>query len=323
MSIHLIANLLLSIYKGIHLVNLEQFLSHILDSITEHIVVINEAGDIQYVNKSWTTFGGDNTCNISQSESWIGVNYIEECDKAASLGDNFGENAAKGIRSIITKQQSIFYFEYPCHSPEEKRWFMMRATPFELDGQFFIVISHQNITERKLAEEDVRSLARIDGLTGIANRRTFNEFFHDEWRRCARLEKNLCLAIVDLDHFKALNDTLGHQAGDECLVKVAEVLKQFTNRPTDLCARYGGDEFVLVLGDTRLEQANHLLNKLLIKLDAISIANKNSSEVKYLTASIGVAEAKPYEDNNEDELLGKADLILYLAKKNGRNRVET
>jgi len=288
--------------------------------MTDHIVVINEAGDIQYVNKSWSTFGDDNSCNVEHR--WTGVNYINECDKASAMGDDFGSKAANGIRSVIQKKESIFYFEYPCHSPEMKRWFMMRVTPFQLSDKFYFVISHQDITERKLAEEEVRSLARIDGLTGIANRRSFDEFLHEEWRRCARLKKGLCVAIIDLDHFKLLNDSFGHQAGDECLVRVGAILKSFSNRPSDLCARYGGDEFVLVLGDTSLDQANKLLNKLLNKIVGLNIISSNSPVEIYLTASIGVAEATPSAGNTEKELLGNADSTLYLAKSKGRNRVE-
>lgn len=94
----------------------------------------------------------------------------------------------------------------------------MRVTPFQVHNNDYFVISHQNITERKLAEEEVRNLARIDGLTGIPNRRTFDEFLCDEMKRCARLNKPICLAVIDVDHFKLLNDTYGHQSGDGCLV---------------------------------------------------------------------------------------------------------
>ncbi len=297
-----------------------KFLKLILDSITEHIVVIDQIGKIQFVNKSWVTFGNNNACVVVND--WSGVNYLEECDKASAMEDDCGTKAGKGIRSVIEKHEPIFYLEYPCHSPDEKRWFMMRVTPFQVGGMNYFVISHQNITERKIAEEEVKSLARIDGLTEIPNRRTFDEFLHEEWRRCCRLQKPICLAIVDLDHFKLLNDTYGHQSGDECLVKVGKLLKEFANRPADICARYGGEEFALVWGDTLLEQARDLANELLKKLVKLNIPNRKSPTASYVTASIGLAETIPSRESKKSEIVSQADSMLYRAKENGRNRVE-
>ena len=301
--------------------NSYQFLSLVLDSITEHIVVIDETGEIQFVNKSWSAFGNKNACMIA--DDWSRMNYLEECDKASAMGDEFGTQAGFGIRSVIENQAPIFYFEYPCHSPDEKRWFMMRVTPFNTDGRNYFVISHQNITERKLAEEEVKNLARIDGLTDIPNRRAFDEFLLGEWSRCTRLKKTICLAIVDLDHFKLLNDNYGHQSGDECLIKVGKLLKKFVNRPSDMCARYGGEEFVMVWGDTSIEQGKLWANKLLKEIVDLNIANSGSSTKNCLTASIGLAAMIPTRDDEESELIGKADSMLYRAKEAGRNRVES
>ena len=299
----------------------QEILSLVLDAITEHIVVINEIGEIQYVNQSWAKFGTNNDCRIGAD--WSGVNYISECDRASAMGDDFGTKAGSGIRSVINNGVPIFYFEYPCHSPEEKRWFMMRVTPLRASRGDYFVISHQNITERKLAEEEIRNLARLDGLTDIPNRRTFDDFLHDEWRRCTRLRKPISLAIMDLDHFKLLNDTYGHQAGDACLVRVGALLKEYNNRPGDICARYGGEEFALVWGDTSLEQARRLSDRLLKEIVALNITNDHSPTAKHLTASIGLAEMVPDKGSQEHELIGKADNMLYRAKESGRNRVES
>lgn len=297
-----------------------KFLSLVLDAITENIVVIDDAGEIKFVNKTWSEFGDNNACMIG--DSWKGVNYIDECDKAAAMGDEFGAQAGEGIRRVIAHEQENFYFEYPCHSPDEKRWFMMRVTPFQSENNHYFVISHQNITERKLAEEQVRKLARIDGLTDIANRRTFDDFLHQEWKRCSRLNKPICLAIVDLDHFKLLNDTYGHQCGDECLIKIGELLKEFANRPSDICARYGGEEFALVWGDTSIAQAKKISDQLLKKIANLKIMNSESPTERYLTASIGLAEVVPARGSEESCLVSKADSELYKAKECGRNRVE-
>jgi diguanylate cyclase (GGDEF)-like protein len=301
--------------------NTYEFLSLVLDSVTDHIAVIDEEGFIQFVNKGWTTFGNDNECAINGD--WEGVNYIEECERASNLGDDFGIQAVNGIRSIIEKRNKYFYFEYPCHSLDEKRWFMMRVTPFYIESNSYFVISHQNITERKIAEEKVKLQANIDGLTGIPNRRKFDEFIAEEWKRCARLKNPISLAILDLDHFKLLNDTYGHQSGDKCLMKIGSLLQGLVNRPGDLCARYGGEEFALVLGNTSLAQAKKLLINLLDKIVALNIQNINSPTEKYLTASIGLAEMTPKLKSKEKELISKADNMLYRAKDRGRNRVES
>jgi diguanylate cyclase (GGDEF)-like protein len=296
------------------------FLRLVIDSMADHIAVIDEEGSIQFVNKSWTTFSTDNECAISGS--WKDVNYIEECERSAKIGDDFGTQALNGIRSVIENKKDSFYFEYPCHSPGEKRWFMMRVTPFHLAKKSYFVISHQSITERKNAEEKVKLQAEIDGLTGIPNRRKFDEFLFDEWKRCSRLKKPISLAILDLDHFKLLNDTYGHQSGDKCLIKIGALLKELVKRPGDICARYGGEEFILVLGNTSLAQAKQLSMNLLDKIVALNIPNINSPTKNYLTASIGLAEMVPSMGSEESELISKADNMLYKAKNNGRNRIE-
>lgn len=125
------------------------FLKSVLDTITEHIVVIDNDGDILFVNNSWRVFGQKNDCVIN--ERWLGINYLKQCDNASEMGDNYGTQAALGIRSVIQGEKENFYFEYPCHSLDDKRWFMMRVTPFTEKGANCFVISHQNITERKLA----------------------------------------------------------------------------------------------------------------------------------------------------------------------------
>lgn len=301
--------------------NSYEFLNRILDTLPENIVVVNELGIIQYVNKSWTLFAQGNACVLS--ENWVGQNYIEECDKAASRGDEYGALAAAGIRDVIARQKSIFYFEYPCHSPTEKRWFMMSVTPFQMADQRYFVISHQNITERKIAEDEARMLAGIDGITGIPNRRSFDAFLHGEWKRCLRLKKPITLMLIDIDHFKLLNDTYGHQFGDDCLAKVGAVIEGYANRPYDLSARIGGDEFALILGDNSLEQARQLASDLTQEISGLHIPCSKSLEKDYISVSVGLATVVPARGSIESEIISRADKMLYRAKEKGRNRVES
>lgn len=300
------------------------FLSLVLDSIAEHIVVINQFGEIKYVNKSWSEFGDNNSSDInlnSDDNSWIGTNYIEECDKASEMGDEFGSIAGKGIKSVIEEVEKAFYFEYPCHSPQKNRWFAMRVTPLQIKQEKYFVISHQDITERKLSEEKIMSLAHLDGLTNIPNRRAFDEFLDSEWKRCFRLNKPISLAIIDIDYFKQLNDTYGHQFGDESLIKISALLAKYVNRPSDFCARYGGEEFVLVWGDTSLSHSLEFVNDLLQKIAQLQIPYCEDATNRYLTVSIGLAVMTPSNDTSETELISQADSMLYQAKRTGRNKI--
>jgi len=295
------------------------FLNSVLDTITDHIVVIDKHGLIRYFNQSWARFGSENSCVVNSG--WLDVNYLAVCDQSAAMGDDFGKLAGDGIRSVIDGCQEAFYLEYPCHSPCEKRWFMMRVTPLEYEGLRYFTICHQNITERKLAEEEVLNLARIDGLTGIPNRRTFDEFLDSEMRRCSRLNFPITLALLDIDHFKLLNDTYGHQAGDECLKTLGGVLEPFARRPSDICARYGGEEFSLVLGNTDIEESLSIVNRLIDSVHDLKFPNEKSPVKPIVTVSVGLAVLYPDKTPMQHDLINAADKSLYFAKENGRNQI--
>ncbi|MCH2089112.1 MAG: sensor domain-containing diguanylate cyclase [Pseudoalteromonas sp.] len=294
----------------------KEFLRLILDTLPEHIVVINAEGDIKFVNRSWQTFGEQNNCACN--EQWQQQNYLAICRSAACQNDEFGAKAFNGIKQVINHQCEEFYLEYPCHSDMEKRWFLMRAASLFYDNQRFIVISHLNITERKLAEQQLQQLARIDGLTQIANRRFFDSFILQEWSRCSRLNLPVSLAMIDLDNFKTLNDKFGHLVGDSCLKEVAKLLPEFTRRPGDLCARYGGEEFVLVLGNTQSKQAQSLVTRLIDMISKLQLAELTGHP---LTVSIGLATIYPSSDSDAILLIEMADSALYQAKEAGRNQL--
>jgi diguanylate cyclase (GGDEF)-like protein len=199
---------------------------------------------------------------------------------------------------------------------------MMRVAPFLLNKATYYLISHTSITERKLAEEKVLSLSRIDGLTNIPNRRYFDEFIKGEWLRCKRLKQPISLAILDVDYFKQLNDQYGHQVGDECLISIAEIIAKLSKRPSDLCARHGGEEFAIVLGNTSLQASLLLVNLIFDAIRELKIPNIKSPIKPTLTVSIGLATMYPHlQDKNENELIKQVDMLLYEAKGNGRNQI--
>lgn len=295
------------------------FFRALLDSVTEHIAVIDDNGVIQYVNAAWVDFGAANGC--PPTTEWPGRNYLEVCEQAARMGEKFGKRAADGIRKMIRAELALFYLEYPCHSDNIKRWFMMRVTPLQRHESRSFVISHHNITERRLAEEKMEERSRLDGLTGLTNRRYFDEFLNREWRRCGRLKLPLSLAMLDVDHFKQFNDSYGHLAGDDCLKKIAGILGSFANRPGDLPARYGGEEFALILGNTDMRAAVEIAHALLAAIRGLEIPHAGSPASPLVTASIGVATMYPQKGTEEAVLIKAADDCLYCAKKSGRNMV--
>ncbi len=296
-----------------------EFFKSILDTITEHVVVINSNGDIIFANQSWINFGLNNNCLLNGS--WDSINYLKVCDESVAMGDELASKAAEGIRKVINKEHAKFYLEYPCHSLHEQRWFMMWVTTFQVEKTDYYVISHQNITERKLAEEKALDSSRSDCLIGIPNRRCFNEFLSKEWKRCARLNTPITLAFIDIDHFKELNDTYGHQAGDECLQRIGRILKEYGKRPSDICARWGGEEFVLLFGNTTLDTALGIMNKFNNAIRALKIPNRNSPISPTVSVSIGVASMSPKDKPTESILIKYADNLLYIAKRNGKNQI--
>jgi diguanylate cyclase (GGDEF)-like protein len=170
------------------------------------------------------------------------------------------------------------------------------------------------------ANKELQRLSTTDGLTGIANRRLFDELSAREWRRCERMKKPMSLVMVDVDHFKKYNDTYGHQGGDECLKLVAAQVARAAPRASDLAARYGGEEFVLVLGETTLDGAKWVANHIRQHVADLNMPHSSSS-IGRVSVSCGVASVLPLEGQEFDTLLKFADEALYKAKKQGRNTV--
>ncbi|ADJ62531.1 GGDEF domain-containing protein [Herbaspirillum seropedicae] len=289
-----------------------------LDSLDSQIALIDRAGVIHYVNKTWCEFGIEN--GIPAGYSWIGVNYLVVCRSAGDRGDGDGREVYEGIRSVVESGAPFFQYEYPCHSPNEQRWFMMRIAPV-LGAEDFFVISHVVITGRKLAEQRVERLneklallAVTDKLTGLANRMKLDEVLDNEINRADRYGKNLSLILLDIDHFKEVNDNFGHSTGDAVLVRIAEILRANV-RSSDLAGRWGGEEFLLILPECDMEDAARMAEKL-----RLLIENYNFVPVGRRTCSFGVAAYQAGHDRTT--LLTLADLALYRAKNTGRNRVE-
>jgi diguanylate cyclase (GGDEF)-like protein len=171
---------------------------------------------------------------------------------------------------------------------------------------------------RKLAD-----LSATDGLTGLANRRRFDEVLYSEWQRAKRLGLPLALAMIDVDEFKSYNDHFGHQAGDECLRRIATVLRATVQRSGDLIARYGGEEFVVILPGVDRTEATILAETIRRAMQTEGLKHTEQSMAGVVTISIGIAARVPQPGEGADGLLREADAAMYQAKRHGRNNVVT
>jgi diguanylate cyclase (GGDEF)-like protein len=172
----------------------------------------------------------------------------------------------------------------------------------------------------KRQADALRELTLTDALTGVANRRSFNEAMDNEWRRCARSAAPMAVIMIDIDHFKNYNDTYGHQAGDGCLQQVSAAMKRCAGRPPDLLARYGGEEFIILLPQVGQQGAEVVAERILEEVRQLRIPHAASSAGGEVTVSMGVATALPDENQDPSTLIRAADALLYRAKESGRNR---
>lgn len=169
--------------------------------------------------------------------------------------------------------------------------------------------------------EKLLKLSTIDGLTGIPNRRHFDEYMGKEWSRCAREQIPLSLILCDIDHFKAYNDHYGHLTGDNCLRKIASILSEHARRGGDMAARYGGEEFAVILSNTNMENATLLAQQIHQAIKDMGLEHRASDTDNIVTVSFGVATIIPNRDILSSVLIALADKALYEAKQGGRDRV--
>ena len=177
---------------------------------------------------------------------------------------------------------------------------------------------------RKLFVESLtlKDMARRDSLTGLANRKALDEYLESIWSYARREGQPLALAMIDIDHFKAFNDHYGHQAGDRCLAAVADIVGKGARRPLDFTARFGGEEFVLVLPGPSIEAAEKITDYLRRQIVLLNIPHETSPTAPYVTVSAGLAHVDPQSTSRSiDGLIQLADQALYDAKQRGRNRV--
>jgi diguanylate cyclase (GGDEF)-like protein/PAS domain S-box-containing protein len=217
-----------------------------------------------------------------------------------------------------------------CEMPRvgRKRYLAADASPvFDSAGQLTAVVETlRDLTEEKQAQVALEQLATRDGLTGLANRRCFDDTLHAEWTRAMRAHQPLSLLMVDVDHFKAYNDAHGHLGGDECLKRIAEAVSS-EMRANDLVARYGGEEFAVILPNQSLKGAAIVAERIRRRVERLQMPGGSASgkdgaiPMRQVTVSIGAATALVSNEHTASQLVAIADAALYRAKHLGRNRI--
>ena len=297
----------------------QRFTRSVLDGLSSHVCVIDDNGVIVTVNRAWLDFAAANGGSLSSLQE--GANYLRVCEVAACANSADAAIAAQFLallREVLAGRRQHFQLEYPCHSPTESRWFMVRTSRIEASEPPRYVVAHDNVTALKQAQEALRQQATTDDLTGVANRRSFLEALDIEFERLRRHPTLQCSVLaIDLDHFKDVNDTWGHAAGDAVLRHVAQVVNGHT-RLGDVLGRTGGEEFTALLPDTTVDEAEALAERLRLQvsLDPLYFAGGAIS----VTLSIGIA-VLTASDARADAALARADRALYEAKAVGRNAV--
>lgn len=288
----------------------------VLDSLADQVAIIDRSAAIVDLNAAWLRFARLN--GISAGMTRLGRPFIDLLLASGAPGDPNVADAARGILRVLTGKRDEFRIEYPVGDAGAQRWLLMRASRLETPADPLFVVSHFDITERRRAEDEAWQLAHHDPLTGLANRRHFDEMLDTEVRRSMRRSTPISLIEIDVDSFKEYNDAYGHVAGDRCLVRIAEVLSKYSRRPGDLAARLGGDEFALILGETGYEAADQIAQGLRRSVENLGMYFGASSEP--ITVSVGVVTAGSPLAEAPRDLFDATDRALYRAKSAGRNR---
>ena len=293
----------------------ERLAGSLFDGLEAPTCAVNSCGDIVAVNAAWLAYGQDNDGDPERcgtSRNYLDACSAGACDENGMIARDIGE----GLRQVLVGASQRFVRDYPCHSPAEERWYSVRIAPLELDDGPGAVVMHVDVTDMHQAQEALSHQALHDGLTGLPNRLLLADRLTQALSDASRRATQVAVAFLDLDHFKRVNDSLGHPSGDRLLQQVAARLTSQL-RAGDTLARFSGDEFVVVWRDLTDAGQGEVLSR---RLSAALAAPFDVGDATVaVSASIGVAVGS--SPQSADELLLAADSAMYDAKDRGRARV--
>ena len=292
----------------------DQLASTVFHGMESPACAIDDAGVIVMVNRAWRAFGIAN--GGDHSRTGIGMSYFDVCG-AATGGDAIdGKRVAQGLRDVLAGRHQRFEYDYPCPSPEHERWFNLRITP--LVGPAKAAAIHVNVTAAKRTEHGLEHRCLHDPLTGLPNRTLLDDRLEQAFAAAARTRRLVGVAFLDLDHFKGVNDSLGHAAGDEILQAIAARLAK-QRRRGDTLARFAGDEFIVLWPSVGSELEAEQLGRRLLGCFDVPFALTDATIS--MSACVGIAVGAPPQ--TPENLLADADSAMYDAKSNGLGQLRT
>lgn len=303
----------------------QRFIQGIIDASTNILYVDSFADGSNFYISRWIK----NVLGYEPDEiREMGVRYLE---KLVHTGEQ-AHMVAERRKLLTSKDGEVIENEYRfCHRQGQWRWLLCRETVFQRDkaGQPTQIFgTATDITKRKHAEvalrefnEELERLANMDGLTQVANRRSFDQYIEQVWPNVGPGRSSLSLILCDIDYFKSYNDTYGHQAGDACLIQVAQAIERAVKRGMDLVARYGGEEFAVVLPSTSVAGVARVAEEIRHEIAQLNIPHGESAVSERITLSLGMATISSHEETYPEMLIAAADQGLYQAKHEGRDRV--
>jgi diguanylate cyclase (GGDEF)-like protein/PAS domain S-box-containing protein len=291
-----------------------RFQQAVFDSLAAQIAVLDRNGRVIQTNAAWRTYAFDN--GYAQAPCFVAGNYLEILDYVTGSDQKTVAATAAGLLSVANGGAACFQLSHPFYTPKDKRWFVLKVTPVH-DIAERIVVSHEDVSDLKAAELASLTLANVDALTGALSRRNFLNLAEQEVARSLRYELPLMVLMLDLDHFKNINDRYGHAMGDSVLHSFVRTVTGVL-RESDLIGRLGGEEFAVLLPNTSSDGGEALAQRIIESVRA----NPTLGACGSIAYTVSVGAGCLSKETSFSELLGVADAALYRAKSGGRDRLE-
>lgn len=284
----------------------DTLIENILNAFTGLLAVLDKQGKVLHANSAWRQLQHD--LGLDEAKEVVSSSMFDACHLPNRQCD--GALAVKGgLEDVLSGSREVFTLEYSCFDGVHERWFNVRITPLQ-DVAACAVVAFQEVTEDKQREESIRHMAYHDPLTGLANRRLFREHAEHVLSLAKRNFQNVAVVALDLNGFKEINDTYGHELGDELLIAVSKRLEEVF-RATDVVARLGGDEFVVLLSNIKVDEVMEVLKR---SQKVLQEPYRVHNQTVYVGASIGTA-FFPQHATSVKRLMRCADTAMYHAKE--------